>query len=152
MATRIQIRRGTAAEWTAANPVLASGEPAYETDTGEEKIGDGSSEWVDLPYKGLLPPVESGSRLLTLAYDPDGLLVGAFTRDANDAITSAPAVWPDGATGVFTATTLSTAFPGAIDAYTITHVAASGTTTYTQPLMTRSAGGAVTNRPAITVS
>lgn len=99
-----------------------------------------------------LGSVESSSRLLVLAYDPDGLLVGVFTRDVNDAITSAPAVWPDGATGVFTATVLSTAFPGAIDAYTITHTLNAVTTTYTQSTMTRNANGAVTIRPAITVS
>lgn len=50
MATRIQIRRGTAAQWTSANPVLASGEPAVETDTGKRKIGDGVTAWTDLPY------------------------------------------------------------------------------------------------------
>ena len=34
MSTLIQLRRGTAAEWSAANPVLASGEIGLETDTG----------------------------------------------------------------------------------------------------------------------
>jgi len=46
--TQIQIRRGTAAQWTAANPVLASGEFGYETDTGKFKIGNGSSAWNSL--------------------------------------------------------------------------------------------------------
>lgn len=47
---RIQIRRDTAANWTAANPVLASGEPAVETDTGKRKTGDGIRNWSSLPY------------------------------------------------------------------------------------------------------
>lgn len=51
MATRIQHRRGTAAQWTAANPILTSGEPGYETDTGVEKTGDGSTLWNDLTSK-----------------------------------------------------------------------------------------------------
>ncbi len=47
---RIQIRRDTAANWTAANPVLAAGEPAIETDTGKTKTGDGIRNWSSLPY------------------------------------------------------------------------------------------------------
>lgn len=50
--TTIQFRRGTAAAWTSANPVLASGEPGRETDTGKLKIGDGSTAWTSLPYLG----------------------------------------------------------------------------------------------------
>lgn len=50
--TRIQVRRDTSANWTKNNPVLASGEPAYETDTGKFKIGDGSKNYTALPYQG----------------------------------------------------------------------------------------------------
>lgn len=50
MATRMQQRRGTAAQWTAANPTLAAGEIGFETDTGKFKIGDGSSAWSALSY------------------------------------------------------------------------------------------------------
>jgi hypothetical protein len=45
MATKIQSRRGTAAQWTAVNPILAQGEIGYETDTGKFKVGDGSTAW-----------------------------------------------------------------------------------------------------------
>lgn len=51
MANRIQYRRDTAANWTTANPVLAAGEPAVETDTKKRKIGDGSTAWTALPYQ-----------------------------------------------------------------------------------------------------
>ena len=47
--TKIQLRRDTAANWSSTNPVLASGEPAYETDTGVFKIGDGSTAYNSLP-------------------------------------------------------------------------------------------------------
>jgi hypothetical protein len=47
---RLQIRRDTAAAWTASNPVLAAGEPALETDTGKVKVGDGVRNWTTLPY------------------------------------------------------------------------------------------------------
>ena len=48
--TQIQLRRGTAAQWTSANPVLASGEFGYETDTGKAKIGNGVADWNSLGY------------------------------------------------------------------------------------------------------
>jgi hypothetical protein len=50
MATRMQQRRGTAAQWTAANSVLAAGEIGFETDTGKFKIGDGTNTWTSLFY------------------------------------------------------------------------------------------------------
>ena len=53
MAVRIQFRRGTAAEWTAANTVLAAGELGYETDTSKFKFGDGSTAWNSLGYGGV---------------------------------------------------------------------------------------------------
>lgn len=48
--TIIRLRRGTAAQWTAANPVLANGEAGVETDTLKMKIGNGSSTWTALAY------------------------------------------------------------------------------------------------------
>jgi hypothetical protein len=51
MATvRIQLRRGTASEWTTANPVLAAGETGIETDTRKIKFGDGTTAWSSLGY------------------------------------------------------------------------------------------------------
>jgi hypothetical protein len=49
-AVTIQVRRDTAANWTSANPTLAAGEWAYETDTKKLKIGDGSTAWTSLIY------------------------------------------------------------------------------------------------------
>lgn len=53
MAVRIQFRRGTAAEWAAANPTLAPGELGYEVDTAKFKLGDGSTAWASLDYAGV---------------------------------------------------------------------------------------------------
>ncbi|WP_062298187.1 SGNH/GDSL hydrolase family protein [Demequina maris] len=47
--TTIKLRRGTWSQWQTANPVLAAGEPGYETDTGRYRIGDGSTTFVLLP-------------------------------------------------------------------------------------------------------
>lgn len=43
-------KRGTAAEWTAANPVLGVGEIGYERDTKRSKHGDGAAAWTGLAY------------------------------------------------------------------------------------------------------
>lgn len=50
MAVIIQIRRGTAAQWTTANTVLADGEMGYEKDTSKFKFGDGTTAWNALDY------------------------------------------------------------------------------------------------------
>jgi hypothetical protein len=54
MATRMQQRKGTAAQWISTNsgngPVLNPGEIGFEIDTNKFKIGDGVSHWVDLNY------------------------------------------------------------------------------------------------------
>ena len=47
---RILLRRDTAATWTSANSILASGEIGYETDTGRFKIGNASTAWTSLAY------------------------------------------------------------------------------------------------------
>ncbi|AGB49446.1 hypothetical protein Metho_1216 [Methanomethylovorans hollandica DSM 15978] len=45
----IQIRRDTTANWTNTNPIPAEGELCLDTNTGYLKVGDGSSNYVDLP-------------------------------------------------------------------------------------------------------
>lgn len=50
MTTKFQLRRGTAAQWTAANPILSSGETGLETDTFRMKVGDGVTAWTSLRY------------------------------------------------------------------------------------------------------
>lgn len=53
MANKVQIRRDTYANWASANPTLASGEQAYETDTGLTKIGNGTTAYTSLPYENI---------------------------------------------------------------------------------------------------
>jgi hypothetical protein len=58
MPQQIILRKGTAAEWTAAGSVvLAPGEPGFETDTGKFKIGNAAgAAWTALPYAvGTIP-------------------------------------------------------------------------------------------------
>lgn len=46
----------TQAQWQEENPILDVGERAYERDTGQVKIGDGVSFWIELDYY-VVPPV-----------------------------------------------------------------------------------------------
>lgn len=48
----IKLRRGTAAQWTATNPVLAEGEVGLETDTRKFKVGTGAAAWNSMQYWG----------------------------------------------------------------------------------------------------
>ena len=50
MIDRIKVRRDTAANWVAVNPVLAAGEPGIEIGTNNIKYGDGVTGWRALPY------------------------------------------------------------------------------------------------------
>lgn len=61
MAQQIQLRRGTAAQWSLANPILAEGELGVETDTDQFKVGDGVSVWASLGYGGLVGPAQTNS-------------------------------------------------------------------------------------------
>ena len=71
---RIVLRRGTDAEWAAANPVLLSGEPGYSTDSGALKIGDGSTTWSALSGVGgsdVVPAGGTTGQVLQKASDDD---------------------------------------------------------------------------------
>jgi hypothetical protein len=50
---QFQFRRGTAAQWTSANTVLADGEMGIESDTDQFKLGDGTTAWNSLGYGGI---------------------------------------------------------------------------------------------------
>jgi hypothetical protein len=50
MAVQIQMRRGTVAQWSAANPTLAEGEIGLELDTQKFKMGTGTTAWNSLGY------------------------------------------------------------------------------------------------------
>lgn len=52
MASKVQTRRDTYANWASNNPTLADGELAYETNTGLAKMGNGSTAYTSLAYFG----------------------------------------------------------------------------------------------------
>jgi len=85
---RIQLRRGTAADWTSVNPVLAAGEAGYESDTKKIKVGDGTSTWTALGYATITPAqlqaaIATGLGTDLTAYDVNHAL-GYTAADAAD--------------------------------------------------------------------
>lgn len=55
MATLIQLRRDTAANWSSNNPILSSGEIGIATDLQQFKIGNSASSWNQLEYVNAIP-------------------------------------------------------------------------------------------------
>lgn len=78
MATIIQIRRDTAANFLEANPILAQGEPALEIDTTLEKIGNGITPYNDLPYRF---QATSNVKTLADAWGVGGMDVRAYATN-----------------------------------------------------------------------
>ena len=123
--TQIQFRRGTAAEWTSANPTLAAGEFGWESDTGKAKIGTGAATWTALAYSitgevgditgittgassGLAGGVTSGTADLSLSLQLNAQTGTTYTlvaADRNKLVTSSngAAVTITIPTGVFAA-------------------------------------------------
>lgn len=81
MAVKFQCRRGTTAQWSAANPILADGEPGFDTTVKQLKWGDGVTAWNSLSYFAQgptgspgVPTIKSG-----MAYFTDGDTVQRVT-------------------------------------------------------------------------
>jgi len=80
---QLQFRRGTATEWSNANPTLAAGEMGIETNTNLFKIGNGTSRWNALSYGGLqgaTGPVGTLSNIASGSVGTPGL---AFVSDVS---------------------------------------------------------------------
>lgn len=71
----ILLRRGTAAEWTSANPTLQSGELGFESDTARLKIGNGSTAWTSLNYIAYPNQVVSSGGLNNLTTNQQATIV-----------------------------------------------------------------------------
>ena len=68
--TKLKCRTDTYQNWKDNNPLLLVGEIGYESDTNKIKIGDGSTNWNDLPYltSGSDTPMVSFDTMLMLSY------------------------------------------------------------------------------------
>lgn len=65
--SRMQQKRGTAAQWIESDPVLADGEFGVETDTTRVKIGDGVNTWTELSY--FADPIETVPPTTSMWFD-----------------------------------------------------------------------------------
>jgi len=86
----------TSGDWTTSNPTPSAGEICVSSDTGEVKVGDGSTPWAGLPYVtavhaalsgngGHVPSVGSSGQFL--AYDGSWATPAYYTdADAKDAV------------------------------------------------------------------
>lgn len=90
--TRIQLRRGTAAQWTAANPIMLVGERGVEIDTGKEKSGDGVTAWNSLPYMTTPDGSVTEAKLAAGTPIPQAKVAGLVTDLAGKVATSDPAL------------------------------------------------------------
>lgn len=89
MATRMMQRRGTAAEWAAANEILAEAALGLEEDTDIIKMGDGVTPWNDLANDRVyIPLAQQDARYVArgLVNAAGDLLVGS----ADDTLTRLP--------------------------------------------------------------
>ena len=86
----LQIRHDLAANWITRNPILAQGEYGLEVNTGWLKIGDGNTEWINLPYLNKLDTEyfkQNDDGTITLSDEFENV-ISALQAIAGDAITS----------------------------------------------------------------
>lgn len=78
MATRIQLRRDTAANWAEANPALAMGEAGFDITNNQLRIGDGERNW------NALTPLDGSNIDLSIYATKSALNTETATRAAAD--------------------------------------------------------------------
>ena len=88
----IQVRSDTSSNWTSVNPTLATGEVGFEINTGNFKIGTGSTAWSSLTYS-------SGSAGPTGPTGPTGATGATGAAGSAGATGATGATGPTGATG-----------------------------------------------------
>ena len=86
---RFELKRNTAAGWTSSNPVLLAGEPGTELDTGQMKVGNGTTPWNLLPYVGTGVTGGSGGGS-TGPTGPTGPMAPAIGFDGGNATSTYP--------------------------------------------------------------
>ena len=95
MASLVQFRRDTNANWTTQNPVLAQGELALDLNNNNFKIGDGIQTWSELPassvaalHANLTDLATSGHPASIITNEPAGNLVATTVQEAIDELDS----------------------------------------------------------------
>jgi hypothetical protein len=102
---QINVRKGTAAQWALANPVLGQGEWGLETDTKFLKIGDGVTTWGSLTYS--LAGAITSAQIAAIVSDETGS--GSLVFANSPALTGAPTA-PTASVNTNTSQIATTAF------------------------------------------
>lgn len=87
MASQIQSRRDTSANWASVDPILAEGEIGLDTTLDQMKIGNGVDVWSDLPFFRTLKRVVVVTQSATPTINTDNVDIAQITALAQ-AITS----------------------------------------------------------------
>jgi hypothetical protein len=111
MAVQIQMRRGTATQWSTTNPTLAEGEIGLELDTQKFKMGTGTTAWNSLSYYTAgASAVDSVNGLTgTVVLDTDDISEGTTNKYYTDsrvraAVSASGSLSYNSTTGVFSYT------------------------------------------------
>lgn len=144
MAVRFAIRRDNTTNWATGNPVLASGEPAFDTQLNTLRIGDGKTHYNDLPdFTGTILPgsIELGASATALQYRIGG---GAWTDliPISD-LAGPPGIGTTGPPAALSIGTVSTGAAGSAAAATVTGTAPNYTLNLTLPAGAAGAAGVV---------
>lgn len=75
-----RMRRDTADDWVAKNPILSNGEPGFDQTSNILKIGDGFTKWVDLPGIGLSSNVDYNQVFVQESPSANWVILGTLGR------------------------------------------------------------------------
>lgn len=144
--------QGIAGPQGPAGPTGVVTSPSAPNNTSQLWVDTNASVGTAFYFNGITNPINLGGAIAavdnkTAVKNPDLLITGNITRDANGVVTSANVKFPDGTSGAYT--TLSIDASGAVNSYKITY---GNSITYTQPTITRDANGAAINVPEIVVT
>lgn len=89
MTSVIRFKRGTAAAWSSANPILALGEPGWDLTNNIIKVGDGVTAWNALPVAAAVSSVNGFTGDVTLTKSDFGLGNVDNTSDLDKPISTA---------------------------------------------------------------
>lgn len=160
MATIIQLRGGTASQWTSANPVLAERELGIETDTLLYKLGDGVTAWNSLSYvalrqvddatiltftaQGATPATPAAGEMLLYAKSLGGRILPRILGPSGISTPLQPSFFQNFITliGTNTTTTVSTLGQAVTSTGTISHPAVTESYGYMADFQTAATGAA----------
>jgi hypothetical protein len=94
MASKLQVRRDTTANWGSVDPILSEGEPGYDTDLEAFKIGNAVDIWSVLPWMNGSATIDDGAVDTSAAWSAQKVQAQIDAMAASNATTPAASVTP----------------------------------------------------------